>query len=63
MTDIPDHISQSLETILILKFFDAGPASGNLFDPVSGDGKNFGINIPDPLTLALRPGTARSAIT
>jgi hypothetical protein len=38
---IPDHISESLETIFwvkILKFFDAdaNPASGNLFVPGSG---------------------------
>jgi hypothetical protein len=39
--NIPDHISESLETIFwvkILDFFDADtdPGSGNLFDPVSG---------------------------
>jgi hypothetical protein len=55
---IPDHFSESLETIFgvkILKFFDADaapyPGSGSLFDPGSGirDGKKFGsgINIPD----------------
>jgi hypothetical protein len=45
--NIPDHISESLETIFgvkLLKFFDADadPGSGNLFDPGSGirDGKN-----------------------
>jgi hypothetical protein len=46
---IPDHISESLETIFwvkILKFFDAdgdpNPGSGNLIDLGSGieDGKN-----------------------
>jgi hypothetical protein len=36
--NMPDHISESLETIFwvkILKFFDADadPGSGNLFDP------------------------------
>jgi hypothetical protein len=56
--NIPDHISESLETIFcvkILKFFDADadPGSGNLFDPGSRirDRKNSdpgsGINIPD----------------
>jgi hypothetical protein len=46
--NIPDHISESLETIFglkILKFLD-------LFDPLSGirDGKNSGsgINVLDP---------------
>jgi hypothetical protein len=41
--NIPDHISESLETIFrikILKFFDADvdpePGSGYLFDPGSG---------------------------
>jgi hypothetical protein len=39
------HISDRLETIfwdIILKFFDADPGSGDLFDPGSGiwDGKN-----------------------
>jgi hypothetical protein len=44
--NIPDHISESLETIFwirILKFFDANPdpvpGSGNLFDPGSGKEK------------------------
>jgi hypothetical protein len=35
----PDHISESLETIFrveTLKFFDADPGFGNLFDPGSG---------------------------
>ncbi len=48
--NIPDHNSESLETIFwvkILKFFyaDADPGSGNLFDPWSGMGK---IWIRDP---------------
>jgi hypothetical protein len=43
--NIPDHISESLETIFgikILKFFDvnADPGSGNFFDPGSGMEKN-----------------------
>jgi hypothetical protein len=45
--NIPDHISESIETIFwvkILKFFDAYPdsESGYLFDPGSEirDGKN-----------------------
>jgi hypothetical protein len=41
--NIPDHISESLETIFtILKFFDVDPGSGKIRirDP--------GINIPDP---------------
>jgi hypothetical protein len=45
--NIPDHISESIETIFwfkILKFFDADadPGSGNLFDLGSGirDGKS-----------------------
>jgi hypothetical protein len=59
--NIPDHISESLETIFavkILKLCDADadadedPGSGNLFDPGSRDGKNLyprsGINIPEP---------------
>jgi hypothetical protein len=42
---IPDHISESLETIFwvkIPKFFDSDPdpGSGNLFDPGSGMKKN-----------------------
>jgi hypothetical protein len=40
---IPNHFSESLETIFwvkILKFFDADPGSENLFDPGSGMGKN-----------------------
>jgi hypothetical protein len=51
--NIPDHISESLETIFglntVLIFFDADadPGSGNLFDPGSGiqDGKKFGSGI------------------
>jgi len=55
--NIPDHISESLETIFWvekLKPFDADadPGPGNHFDPGSGIEKNsypgFGINIPDP---------------
>jgi hypothetical protein len=57
--NIPDHISESFETIFrvnILKFFyaDADPGSGYLFDLEYGiqDGKNSDlgsrINIPDP---------------
>jgi hypothetical protein len=37
--NIPDHISESVKTIPILKFDadgDADPGSGNLFDPGSG---------------------------
>jgi hypothetical protein len=52
---IPDHISESLETIFglkILKFFDEeDPDSGvrNLIDPGSGIEKfGSGISIPDP---------------
>ncbi len=49
--NIPDHISESLETIFgvkILKFFDADPdlGSGNLFDPEwkkLGSGINTGL--------------------
>jgi hypothetical protein len=49
--NIPDHISQSLETILwvkILKFFEADPdpGFGNLYDPGSGIAK-FGSGIRD----------------
>jgi hypothetical protein len=52
--NIPDHISECLETVFwpkILKFFDADPdpgsGSGIFFDPASGirDGKN---SDPDP---------------
>jgi hypothetical protein len=51
--NIPDHISESSETILwvkILKFFDADLGTGNRFDPGSGirDGKSsdpgYGMN-------------------
>ncbi len=57
--NIPDHISESVETIFlgkILKLFDTDadpdPGFGNFFDPGSGirDGKNSdltGIHIPD----------------
>jgi hypothetical protein len=49
--NIPDHISESLETIFWVKisqFFyaDPDPGSGNFFDPGSGIGD--GKNIPDP---------------
>jgi hypothetical protein len=45
--NIPDHISERLETILwvkILQFFDADadPGSGNLLDP--GSGIRYGKN-------------------
>jgi hypothetical protein len=61
--NIPDHISESLETIFwvkIVKFFDADadvdPGSGNLFDPgifLTQDPRwksdlGSGINIGDP---------------
>ncbi len=59
--NIPDHISESLETIFwikILKLFDADPGSGNLFDLDPGSemekiriwDKNpgYAIKIPDP---------------
>jgi hypothetical protein len=50
--NIPDHISESLETIFwvkILKFFDADadPGSGNLFDPRSGNPFHPGSGIRD----------------
>jgi hypothetical protein len=49
--NIPDHISESLETIFelkILKFFDADPGSGK-FDLGFGMKKfGSGIIIPDP---------------
>jgi hypothetical protein len=52
--NIPDHISESLETIFgvkILEFFDADvdpdPGSGNLFDPGSGI-RDEKIRIWDP---------------
>jgi hypothetical protein len=56
--NIPDCISESLETIFcvkILEFFDADadPGSGNLFDP--GSGMKIGSGIRDehsgPATL------------
>jgi hypothetical protein len=66
--NIPDHISESLETIFwvkILKFFNADPGWKNS-DPGSGmgkirirDGKNSdpgsgsGINIPDHIFVSL----------
>ncbi len=52
--NIPDHSSESLETIYgikIIEFLDADPDPGNLFDLDPGSGmKKFGsgINIPDP---------------
>jgi hypothetical protein len=53
--NIPDHFSESLETVLvrkILKLFD--PVIRNLFDPGSGKEKfGSGINIPDQ-----HPGSA-----
>ncbi len=64
--NIPDHISESLQTIVrvkILKIFDADPVSGmeririrdgKKSDPVSGWKKfGSGINIPGSATLAL----------
>jgi hypothetical protein len=63
--NIPDHISESLETIFwlkILKFFDADPDPGsgirNLFDHGSGSGMaNFGsgIKIPDSQHCQYQP--------
>jgi hypothetical protein len=57
--NIPDHISESLETIFgfkILKFFD-GSGMRNLFDPGSGiqdpGWKTFGSGIRDK-----HPGSA-----
>jgi hypothetical protein len=49
--NIPDHISESLETIFwvkILKFYDADvdPGSENLFDGSGIPGS--GLNIPNP---------------
>jgi hypothetical protein len=51
--NIPDHISESLETIFcvkILKFFLCGSGSGirNLFDPGIRMRKKFGSGILDP---------------
>jgi hypothetical protein len=51
--NIPDRISESLETnfgLEILKFFDADPGPGS-FDHLSGIekiGSGSGINVPDP---------------
>jgi hypothetical protein len=48
------NILETFFGVEILKFFNADPGSGNLFDPGSGirDGKNLDrgseINIPDP---------------
>ncbi len=47
--NIPNHISERLETLFwlkILKFFDADPGSGNLFDLDPG-WKKFGSEIRD----------------
>jgi hypothetical protein len=47
--NIPDHISESLETIFwlkILKFFDADPESFESGFGMEKDGS--GINIPNP---------------
>jgi hypothetical protein len=70
--NIPDHISESLETIFwvnLLKFFDADTdlGSGNLFDPGSGMKKKldpgFEINIPESATLHFRFFVASSVRT
>ncbi len=58
--NIPDHISESLETISgvkLLKFFDADadPGSGNLFDPGSGNLFGPGSGIRDGKNL--HPGS------
>jgi hypothetical protein len=48
--NIPEHISESLETIFwvkILKFFDADP-DPEIFLTRDPGWKKFGINIPDP---------------
>jgi hypothetical protein len=52
--DNPDHISESLETIIwvkIFKFFDADPDPGSgIFLTLNPGWEKFGsgINIPDP---------------
>jgi hypothetical protein len=56
--NIPDHISESLETIFLVKntlmyFFDADPDPGSeIFETLDPGWKNSnpgsGINIPDP---------------
>jgi hypothetical protein len=65
--NIPDHISESIETnfwFKILQFFDAyaDPGTGNIFDLDPG-WKLFGsgINIPDPLH-SFRYGTRNNLI-
>jgi hypothetical protein len=63
VTNMPDHISESLETIFwvkIVKFFDADP--GIFFDPGAGMEK-IRDKYPGCATPALRPGMARIAIT
>jgi hypothetical protein len=49
--NIPNHISESIQTIFLLKILDADPEIRNLFDPGSGilDGKIRirVLNIPD----------------
>jgi hypothetical protein len=61
---IPNHISESLETIFwekVHKFFDADAdaksGSGNLFDPVSRirDGKNSDLGDKHPGSATLLP--------
>jgi hypothetical protein len=50
--NISDHIPESVETIFwvkILKFFEAEPGSGNLFEPGSGSGME---NNSDPGCLS-----------
>ncbi len=58
--NIPDNISESLETIFwdkILKFFDADPGSGNLFDPGSGRDKiRIRNKLPGSATLHFQKG-------
>jgi hypothetical protein len=51
--NIPDHISESLEWVKILKFFDANSKFFLTLDPGSTGWKKFGsgTNVPDPQLL------------
>jgi hypothetical protein len=50
--NIPDHISESLETLIwvkIVEFFNTDPDPGSrIFLTLDPGWKNSGINIPDP---------------
>ncbi len=66
--NIPDHISESLETIVwakMIKFFDADADPG-IFLTLDPGWKKFGssgINIPDPQTVSWNRNRNRRTVT